>query len=170
MTVNEKVRARAVKSLDGMAEIVRNEMLVKGHYVTSVVRPDMASSVCGGRRYCAVGALWAAGGVRVDASGELPGVEEHARDGFLAHRPGLRLAYEALNEAARAYIDGLPAGTVGRDVMGSPAVFVGEPGREEFNAPIERLFEMGPWDAGTDAGRRELLGVIEDARRRVMAL
>lgn len=110
--MNEKTRQSALKALDGFRQIVRNGMVQHEGYVSEeVLNDDLAQSgaLCQGRAFCLLGSLWRGAGVRLTfesyfTSGPtypvLPGVEKEKRDAFLAHRPGLRAAYDALNAAA----------------------------------------------------------------------
>jgi hypothetical protein len=118
------VQDDAIKILDGIEEIARNQMLVRGLYITDeVVRPDLAEahSICGGRQACMVGSMWiAAGFVSWQEGGdnclipELPGVTtERLPDGTTyseeyegstrtaafsaAGRRDLALAYQTMN-------------------------------------------------------------------------
>lgn len=155
---------QALNALDGMYQIVEKEMVVKGHYVTGVVDEALASAgaICNGRKYCAIGSLWAGHGVRAvkdpwaEWGWNLPGVNEGAeRDEFLENRHGLRLAYNSLNEAATEWAEKNIASPRGReDVL------------ETFNAPIEALFEAEDdfkEDYDFELGRPELLEIIERA-------
>lgn len=164
--MGDRTQQQALKALDGMRQIVENEMLTRGQYTTDdVVKPEMKGSICGGRKYCAVGSLWAAHGVKVTpiarawvTTFSLPGVEPELRENFLKHRHGLRTAYEALNDAASDYIY---ANNAKID--------------NAFEAPIEALFEYEPDDYKGDSnapivGRDTLLEIIADARQRVLSV
>lgn len=155
MSVSEATRAKALSALEGMRGIVRREMCHPGAYVEAdVSNPVLAAkgAICGGRKHCAVGSLWVGGGIRpkVDEYGDLvlPGVYEEERRDFLIHRPGLRLAYDSLNNEAQAFING-------HDV---------EP-NEIFSAPIEALFEA---EYNNGLTKRDLLSIIAAAKRRVL--
>lgn len=149
---SEATRAKALKALDGMREIVRAEMLTAGTYVSSYIsNPNRLGSICGGRKHCAIGSLWAGYGVKRGKYGDMAGTDQDVRAHFLRPRHGLRLAYDALNQAAQEFVtkhDGI-----------SP--------REDFVAPLEALFE-GSWDDG-DLTKRDLLGIIAAAKRKVRA-
>ena len=113
--MTDDIKNQAIAILDNMREIVRNDMLLRGQYLTDhVARPDLKEqgAVCGGHQACAVGSLYLAGGVKPrryrDHWGEyvyeLPGVEAgHARRRYLRRKPALRAAYDALNAAAERY-------------------------------------------------------------------
>lgn len=173
MTITANIKTRALEVLDGMDEIVRNEMVRRGVYVTAeIVNPDLREqgAVCGGRQACAIGSAYLAAGVRLkrDEDGDLvlPGVEQRERDEFLRRRPALRTALEALNAEADAYI--------ARNKL------------EEFisgafwHDSIEALFESkrgdgwdddGNWRDGRPLVRRDgLRRIIERAKVRVNAL
>jgi len=113
------VTAREV--LAGLRGIVEREQLDHVGYVGQEVDWQLAASgaLCRGHRACVVGATWLAGGIdpvrtRVGYYFEhwsygLPGAcADHGdRLAWLEDRgyDGLRVAYEALNEAAQAYMD-----------------------------------------------------------------
>lgn len=151
---------QAVEILDRMAEIAEREMLVSGNYVDPFyIDPKMGGAVCGGRKTCAVGSLFVAGGAEVEVNrGEfrLPAANPGNRDDYLADRPALRLAYDALNDAAACY-----------------AERTGVRLDRSFEAPVEALFEgeLGdPFDCSEgsparSAAAHELVGVIRDAQR-----
>lgn len=151
---------RALRALDGMAEIVRREMLISGTYVEDEVsRPDLAAkgTICGGRKHCAIGSFLVGGGVKpvIETLGwgtyvELPGSKEDERAAFFRHRPGLRLGYDALNQAARAFAE-----RNGFEIEWT------------FGSDLEGLFEHN-WKRGR-LTKRDLLKVIAAARRIVKA-
>lgn len=111
--ITAEVRAEAVKIFEGMEQIIRNEMLVRGVYITEeVVDPALAKSgaICGGHQACMVGSMWIAADVRMERDDEgfldLPGVAAgRVRNEFLAERPALRLAYETMNELSRQFAE-----------------------------------------------------------------
>src|SRR3954470_14749062 len=75
-------KRQALKALAGMQEIVEHDMLIHGEYATGVVDDELAAegAICGGRKYCAVGALWVGGGVSMRNDGwgyKLPGVNAY---------------------------------------------------------------------------------------------
>jgi hypothetical protein len=149
--VNGKVKAKALSTLDGMREIVRNEMLTRGVYLTDVEEPDLAKSgaLCGGRRACLLGSAWIAYGIKPDEKwDELPGVDEGERSGFLRHRPALKAVYDALNLAAE------------RKLARDPGLC-----RAKFDSPAEALFE-GNYRTGLDRG--DVLRLIASARREIV--
>lgn len=154
--MNETTRTKALSALDGMREIVRREMLVVGEYIEpEVSNPRLSNAICGGRKHCAIGSLWAGSGVKAER-GEygllyLPGSTESERASFLRPRHGLRAAYDALNEAAKAF-----ASRRGWDLSYS-----------EFEAPIEALFEGHYENAEEPLTKRDLLSVIAAAKRQV---
>lgn len=156
MAVSERTRNKALDTLSGMSQIVKNEMITPNQYVGPVVDQDLAEAgaICGGRKACAVGSLWIAGGVKVEYSGHgapgLPGVEEYQRENFLRPRPGLRLAYDSLNEAAFEYAE---RNNRVRTITVS-----------HWNAPVEALFE-----SSKSLPKSELLKIINSAKRKVRA-
>lgn len=98
-------REKALDTCDGVIEITKNEMLIHGDYVTACIRNhDLKEkgSICGGRQACLVGSEFLAYGVRV-FSDTFPGFHPRRRKAVMRNRPGLRIAYEAINEAARRY-------------------------------------------------------------------
>ncbi len=143
--------------LDRMKQIVENDMVIRATYVEAAIsRPDLAvaGAICGGHRACAIGALWMAGGWAPDSdgysfansSGDSSGVfSETYRDEYLADKPALRGAHDALNAAAEAY-------ATEQDLeVGSAYV-----------SRIEALFEEG-FRNGEHIDPRELLAVIDIA-------
>lgn len=106
------VEQEAVNILSRMEEIARNEMLTRGVYVTDyIVDPELAEqgAICGGRQACMVGSMWLAAGVKLepDEVGQLtlPGVTiVEERQEFLAERPALAMAYDAMNSVSHDYI------------------------------------------------------------------
>lgn len=102
---------KALSTCDGVIEITKNEMLVHGIYVSDNIRNrDLKArgSICGGRQACLVGSVYVSYGVgvfRADGAyrADFPGFSAGVREDFMRNRPGLRLAYNAINEAARRY-------------------------------------------------------------------
>lgn len=167
--ISETTRAKALKALDGMATIVKAERLERGVYVSDeVVDPRRAGALCQGRNYCAIGSLWVGAGIRptigrwVDlderprVTVSLPGaaLTEKGRAEFMRRRPGLRVAYQALNAAADDYIER-------RNIDRQELL---EAVGDDFEASIELLFE-----GDEDLGRTELLKIINSAKRKVRA-
>ena len=161
---------KAVTALDNMKEIVKNDMLEQGVYVTEeVVNEKLAEqgAICGGHRACAVGSLWIGYGIRLEGpqgEKELPGTndsraydwqsgrrEPSERQEFLRTRPGLRLAYDALNEAADKYVEKREL----EDYLDN-----------SFDASIEALFE-GTY--GEKVHRKDMLQIINNAKRSLLA-
>lgn len=152
--------------LDRMASIVDNDMLVRNTYIESLVtRHDLAEAgaICGGRRACAIGALWIAGGLSPSGPSAFltaPAPDSYVgdtywvfsdalRDHYLSDKPGLAAAHAALNEAALAYVD--ENGT-------------SLPISSSYASAIEELFEEGyDRETGKLIDPRELLGVIDVA-------
>lgn len=99
---------RAIGALKRMKEIARNEMMARGSYISEVTNLELArkGSVCGGHNACAIGSLWIGYGVPIQygwstAYPYLEGVScSLDRQEFVAHRPGLKLALRALNDAS----------------------------------------------------------------------
>lgn len=93
--------------LDGMEQIVRNEMLIKGDYVSQEVDESKKDQICGGHKFCAIGSMLAAGGVKPVYDEEwnefeLPFARLEERKGMPPH---LRAAYNTLNLAADSFIE-----------------------------------------------------------------
>lgn len=152
--MREVTRTKALGALEGMRQIVRREMLARGNYVEDEIsNPRLVGALCGGRKHCAVGSLWVGAGVRpriLFGSLELPGVLQSHRKRFLRRRPGLRVAYVALNAAAAEF-----AKRRHLRISDSP-----------HWAPIEALFE-GYY--GSYLTKRDLLSIIAAAKRKVKA-
>src|SRR4051812_668533 len=110
----ESTKEKALDALTGMAAIVKNEMLMHNNYVTPTVVNEKlakAGAICRGHKACAIGSLWLGAHVRMTLDDEydgikyydMPGVAPDERDDFVKTRPGLKLAYEKINEAAHEY-------------------------------------------------------------------
>lgn len=154
--------------LHRMEIMLERDMLVHAAYVSDDVEDEelaAAGAVCGGHRACAVGHLWIAAGVQpvitpneyqVEGVVELPGVWPISdRDDFLAARPPLREAYDALNEAADDWA--ISAGMYGlRDAYGNTQSGC-------YGGALEILFEE--YGVGADT----LTEVVQAARRKVAA-
>jgi hypothetical protein len=169
---------KAIESLDRMAQIVRNEMLIRGTYVDSEINEakKAAGAICGGHKVCAIGSLWVGYGVKYEKRGKyvvgLPGVSDtktwdyrkddygpSARNIFVKSRPALKLALNALNESADAYIKRHKL-----ELMDA----------SEFEDAIEALFEGTRHyedddsdDEDTKVARKQLLSVIKSAKGRL---
>lgn len=149
--MNDKVRAKALKTLDGMVEITKNEMLARGVYFSDqVVRRDLAESgaLCGGRRACLIGSAWVAYGVKLDKEAVLPGTDEDERHQFLRNRPALNAVYKALNNAAQRKFDRDP------DLV-----------ERDHESAAEALFEG---NYGERINRTDILRLIASARREIV--
>jgi hypothetical protein len=155
---------QALDALNKMSLIVRNDMLMRGEYLTpDIVDYELAKkgAICGGHKACAVGSLYLAAGVRRERrelAWSLPGAYPHERPYFMASRPALRVAYEALNAAAERYCGrhGIDLDNYTRyDAMTNEA------------GMLERLFEatyVGTDDVVIDAAV-ELPKIINSAKR-----
>lgn len=175
MMTNIDDTAKAISALVGMREIVENEMLVRGEYVTPVVNKELAETgaVCGGRKYCAIGSLWAGYGIQprlanVNPSSAwadfpvLDGAIEKAttstyspwngvigRSEFLAEHPALALALDHLDAVAKEFAE---ANDLTDDI---------DP---EFSSIMEGLFESTD---DHDLSRNDLLDIINEAIARL---
>lgn len=155
MTPQEK----ALDTLDGMKEIVEHEMIERGSYSTAeIIDRDLyeKGAVCGGRRYCAIGAMVVAYGIpsHQESQGRYPWEQtvdfgmavSGGRRSYYKKHPGLDIAHDALNEAADQYAKqyglGMPGGT----------------------SAIEDLFESNPFFDDTEEGRVVLCGIIDNAK------
>lgn len=154
---------RAVRRvLDATATLVRNETLIHGRYYVSVNDPTYTPSVCTGPRACAVGTLWLGAGIRpVAGDRSLPGVSFGARAPFIADKPVLADALEALNKAARAYV-------VRRGLK--PTEDYGDKTPAETLAAVTKIWNGDAYEAffeSYDADRDSMLAVIANARKLV---
>lgn len=154
--MNETTRAKALDALEGMRQIVRNKMLITGAYVDEKVsNPRLLGALCGGRKHCAIGSLWAGAGIKAKISDGsaffLPGTPEWDRKEFLRRRPGLKVAYEQINLAADDFAE-----KNGYDLEIS-----------SYGAPLEALFET---HYENDLTKQDLLKIISAAKRKVKAL
>jgi hypothetical protein len=155
------VKQGALDALDGMQQIVEREMVTKGTYVTSyIVVPELKDSLCGGRKYCALGALWVGAGIApvtiaepdseigYDLHIRLPGITSNEREDFLATEPALQRAYNTLNQAAVDYVE--DNGTDSEEID-----------RDTWTSELEALFESDYAYVGRDG----LLEIIQSARQ-----
>lgn len=112
--ITAETRAEAGKIFEGMEQIVRNEMLIRGVYITEyVANPALAESgaICGGHQACMVGSMWLAAGIKprwFDEDGyryfELPGTSVgDMRQNFLEAHPALKLAYDTMNSLSERF-------------------------------------------------------------------
>lgn len=151
---------KAIKVLDRMSTVVKNDMLTRGEYVTqSVISKKLAEegAICQGRKACAIGSLWLAYGVRIkgkNGSLVLPGAESASR--YATHRPALKLALNALNAEATDFIEKNPK------VL---SVFNRRGVTGAYREPIEQLFEGAYGTKLVD--RDTMLKLISGAKRRI---
>lgn len=170
--MNQRTRQQALKALEGMEQIVRADMLVHGEYVTDIEdeKKHAEGAICDGRKFCAIGALWMGGGVKLLknpgyspgawTAGDgfaLPGVSPTFRDEFLSKRHGLRAAYNALNEVARAWL-----------LRHKRYDDLGYMAEEVKDLDIEDVFE-GDYHDRRQIGRGDMLRFINSARERILA-
>jgi hypothetical protein len=104
-----------IEVLDGMEEMVHNEMVQRIGYISlRTYKPELAEAgaICLGHMACAVGSLWLAGGVELSWSGGLaflPGTSHtyNMRVDWLRVNgyEGIITAYEALETAAAEYVE-----------------------------------------------------------------
>lgn len=154
----EITKQNAIKALDRMAMIVKNEMLQRGSYVDPQQDESKKNQVCQGHKMCAVGSLFVAGGAGIPAV--MNGSWPNNREEFLKPRHALRLAYESLNEAAYEYAQrhkfSLPTVTKHR--------IHHHPGNV-YSGALETLFET-KWE-GSHARNQDMLQIIKNAKRKV---
>lgn len=123
--------------------------------------------LCTGRRACAIGTLWLAAGIEPVPESTvgfftLPGVGKKAeREAFLAERPALDLAYEAVNATARVYYDEHP----NLDAVNSSVDYVAmdELMGDAWDSELEALFEETDIDVD---GMRAVFATAAAALRR----
>lgn len=173
--MNERTRKSALKALDGMEEIVTAEMLMRGEYFSSYVAdPSRKQAICGGRKFCAIGALWQGAGIGLIREPRerdnivitvLPGAMEtvwrdyltpnnhQSRADFLVRRPGLRLALDTLDAVAQEF-----AADAGLDLS-----------RGDYASAMEALFEGEDEDGDFYVNSEDLLDIIRAARREIVA-
>jgi hypothetical protein len=96
-----RTQEKALATCDGVIEIAKNEMLVRGNYITGIVDDKLKQqgAICGGRQACLVGSLYLAHGVP-EMFGPFFSFSASKRENHMRYRPALRLAYYAINEAA----------------------------------------------------------------------
>lgn len=151
--MNTKTKESALDALEGMRQIVRREMLIAGCYIDDEIsnaRLARSEAICGGRKHCAIGSLWAGYGVKPKWRNGylyLAGVERDIRNRFTKTRPGLRVALDALNAAANQFAE-----KNGIRIYGI------------YNDSIEDLFE-GHY--GNKLTKRDLLNIISTAKRNI---
>lgn len=162
---------KAILAIERMEEVIRNEMLVRGTYLTPTVVDQKlaeAGAVCGGRKACAIGSLYLGYGVKLDlvyeddhdegSTYELPGVGQGEREDFMRRRPALKLAYDELNAAADRYIAKADHATKFRITSAA------------FTSSLEGLFEAGLAGLDYTGTRKELLKVTRSAKRAIARL
>lgn len=157
--MNQRVKDKALKTLDGMEQIIRNERIVHGEYATEEIDPEFQTQVCSGRQYCLLGAAWASHGARIipGKSELLEGVAESERKRYLSHRPALKAVYDALNNAAERRLKRGPI----TDAYGY--TYTLEEMQDSYESVAEGYFEDG------DPGRSKLIGLVQSARREIEA-
>jgi hypothetical protein len=150
---------QANKALDGLEVIVRNERFVHGEYITQDVDPMHSGAACKGHKACLLGSLWIGAGVPIkrfahSRAAFLPGLTDGApRDEFLRYRPGLRLAFDALNTAADRRIARLSPYKQNLIMVRARGLC------REWPSSAEGLFEC------EKLGRTDLLRLIASARK-----
>lgn len=147
MRYGQETIDEAIEVLEGVIELAEKEQLLQGRYV---------SSICGGRKACLIGSLFLVAHAEPQVfRGVSTLVEAHEgfRDTFMADRPGLKLAYEALNTEAElyAYEHNLDL-TPGYD-------------EEDFHSAAEALFEVGLKGMDYDEIRDHVITVCRNAQR-----
>lgn len=159
----------APTTLDNMVLIVEAEMLIHLDYVTNEVMDqerERKGAICGGRKACAIGALWLAHGIKPEVWGDddeamaqLPGITYDERLSFMLDYPELRKAYDALDSAAEEKADAI-AQRNGAERIG---LFRPEIVRQaQMCGMAEALFESRLLDQ--DFVGKELIDVIDRAK------
>jgi len=151
--------ASATEILERMKDVVRNDMLIRGDYVTEILDEELAAegSICGGRKACAIGSLWlAADAVRYHGEAIITSFSPELRWIELRRNEMLREAYDALNRSAHEFAD-----DCGVDLEDNNPIPASQ------NGEMEALFEM-EGDEGSDGDRlltdRQILDIIENAK------
>lgn len=117
--MDKKIKLEALGALGGMQIVVNNEMLKRRTYISDCVEDQElaeAGALCGGHKACAVGSLLLGAGVKPTMSGDYADLPEanpntlvsgrpSPREKFMADNPGVKLAYDALNQAAQQWAD-----------------------------------------------------------------
>lgn len=166
--MNATVKAKALQTLDNLAQIVKNERVIHGIYIDSSVDPEFSGAVCGGHKACLIGSTWLAYGIKMEDD-DLPGALPSERSFFLRNRPALRAVYDALNDAAErkvrknatlreAFIDAYLIGRAKYGYQSIDEAIEDEQGR----GLAEALFEGGLVDS-----RSDLLRLVRSARKQI---
>lgn len=156
-------KERALRTLDNMREIVKNDMLTRGEYISQSIQDrELAEkgAVCGGRRACAIGSMLLAHGDKPFDAGWGPLILEGSEDvaEYAERRPALKAVLDALNAEAEKFIENNPR--VQTSIARRHA--------NVFEVPIERLFEGAYGTKLVD--RDTMLKLITGAKRQVRAL
>ena len=174
MPTAAKTKEMAHKALDGMAQITKREMLIRGEYVSDNVDKKLAEegAICGGHRACAIGSLYIGYGIPLtehnwedddNPSYSLPGVDPASRKAFTRNRPGLRLAMKALDHVAEKRTAGLS-----KRQQENVEEFLYEHDDDAYGIKIEALFE-GVTRGPSRLNRENMLEVISEAKKYVDA-
>src|SRR5436853_7423576 len=158
-------KERAMRTLDNMRQIVKNDMLVRGENISQTIESrelKEAGAVCGGRKACAIGSMLLAYGDKPRFSEwgsnyvQLEGTEEPSE--YAANKPALKAVLDALNAEAENFIKNNPrvVSTITRRQANT------------MEEPIERLFEGAYGTKLVDRDTRLML--MPGAKRRVRAL
>lgn len=169
--MNATVKAKALQTLDNLAQIVKNERVIHGLYIDSDIDPEFSGAVCGGHKACLVGSTWLAYGIKMEDD-ELPGAFPSERPSFLRNRPALRAVYDALNDAAErkvrkdatlreVFIDAYQIGLSKHGYRSIDEVIEDEQD-EQGRGLAEALFEGGLVDS-----RSDLLRLVRSARKQI---
>lgn len=106
--IKAKDKKAALQALDGIIEIAKNDMLRQGVYLTDEVKNQelkKAGAVCGGKQACLYGSLWVSAGYRrVGSDRLLYGVASKKRERYMKDKPALKIASDALEQAAKRRI------------------------------------------------------------------
>lgn len=158
--ITETQITKSIETLEGMRQIVKNDMLTRSEYVSQTIvsrKLAEAGAVCGGRKACAIGSMLLAYGVQPVRDGNwgsisLPGAYAPRR--YSANRPALRAVLDALNAEALDFI------------ANNPKVKQSFKRRNvKFDQPIEQLFEGAYGTKLVD--RDTMLKLITRAKQRI---
>lgn len=159
----------APTTLDNMVLIVEAEMLIHMDYVTNdVMDPERGreGAICGGRKACAIGALWLAHGIKPEIWGveddgaTLPGIHYDERYDFMYYRPELRRAYDVLNKAATEKADAIAQSRGSENIARMRPEIVRQ---ADMCGMAEALFESNLLDEEGFVGK-QLIDVIDRAK------
>lgn len=168
---------KALETLDNMRQIVKNEQLKRGEYVSQEKDDELAAqgAICGGHKACLLGTTWLGYGIKpiiqmghyYGPEVELPGIEdEETRAIFLKRRPALKLVYETLNELADAKLPEKKRGEF-RDNEWDEEKNRYIYSQRRFASQAEEFFEVTLKNKPQRVVRKEILALIQQAKRKI---